>query len=467
MLSAYLGWCALKGDPRDAWIRSWVIAFAATGGTSFYKANLTDADFTKATLKSTDLRKATLIHTCWRDTKKLDQARPGKTYLHNTQVRQLVITGDGQNQNFAHQLNLLKGINLKEANLIAANFEGSDLSKANLQGARLADANFILANLNGANLQDADLSRAKLVQTQLDETDLTGATLTGAYIEEWGITTRTKLHGILCDYVFMRLPTKDNPEPRRKPDDRNQNFEEGEFVDFITPLQQTLDLYHNQVDDPRLIAIAFQQLQEKHPEAEIQTVSVEVKGKNRDKLLLRAETTQEANHSQLHGEYFTNYNNLQALSPQQLHLHLLLVKKNDRIRMLEGMVSAAISRHGVADPNQTGVAGGDLSEQVTVAINQLPASTESDKPGIKELLAQLQEAIVSESNLDDEDKAEALEQVKALAEAGENPSDGAMKKLAKRATTMLKGIIAGLPTAAKLVEQCKELLPMITKLFGF
>ncbi|NES83743.1 MAG: hypothetical protein F6K10_21310, partial [Moorea sp. SIO2B7] len=54
---------------------------------------------------------------------------------------------------------------------------------------------------------------------------------------------------------------------------------------------------------------------------------------------------------------------------------------------------------------------------------------------------------------------EALEQVKALAEAGKNPSDGAMKKLAKRATTMLKGIIAGLPTAAKLVEQCKELLP--------
>ncbi|NES83744.1 MAG: hypothetical protein F6K10_21315 [Moorea sp. SIO2B7] len=136
-------------------------------------------------------------------------------------------------------LNLLKGINLKEANLIAANFEGSDLRFANLQGARLADANFILANLNGANLQDADLSRAKLVQTQLDETDLTGATLTGAYIEGWGITSRTKLHGILCDYVFMRLPTKDNPEPHRKPDDHNQNFEEGEFVDFITPLNLT------------------------------------------------------------------------------------------------------------------------------------------------------------------------------------------------------------------------------------
>ncbi|NEO95159.1 MAG: hypothetical protein F6K56_35185, partial [Moorea sp. SIO3G5] len=55
LLGAYLGWRALKGDPRDAWIRTIAIAFAATGGTSFHKADLTDADFTGATLKSTDL----------------------------------------------------------------------------------------------------------------------------------------------------------------------------------------------------------------------------------------------------------------------------------------------------------------------------------------------------------------------------------------------------------------------------
>lgn len=53
-----------------------------------------------------------------------------------------------------------------------------------------------------------------------------------------------------------------------------------------------------------------------------------------------------------------------------------------------------------------------------------------------------------------------------LAEAGKNPNDGAMKKLARRATTMLKGIISGLPNAAKLVEECNKLIPMITKIFG-
>ncbi len=59
-------------------------------------------------------------------------------------------------------------------------------------------------------------------------------------------------------------------------------------------------------------------------------------------------------------------------------------------------------------------------------INQLPNSPQSDKPGIKELLTQLQVAIEEETDLNNEDKAEALEQVKALAKAGKNPQEGAM-----------------------------------------
>jgi len=244
-LSAYIGWRAIKGDERDAWIRSIAIAFAAIGGTSFRDADLTDANFTEAKLKSTDLRKAILIRTCWRNTIKLDRVRPGNSYLNNRQIQELVITGNGEGKDFSQLVNLT-GINLQGANLIDANFQGSDLSQANLQSADLTDANLIRANLNQAQLQDANLSRAKLVQAQLEATDLTGTTLTGAYIEEWGITTATILNGIQCDYVFMRLPTKANPKPFRKPDDYNKDFGEGEFVDFITPLVQTLDLYHSQ-----------------------------------------------------------------------------------------------------------------------------------------------------------------------------------------------------------------------------
>ena len=56
----YNGWHLLKNDKKNAWLRSLVIDFIATGGTSFYNAELTEADFTGAKLKGTDLREANL-----------------------------------------------------------------------------------------------------------------------------------------------------------------------------------------------------------------------------------------------------------------------------------------------------------------------------------------------------------------------------------------------------------------------
>ncbi|MDF5727390.1 MAG: pentapeptide repeat-containing protein [Rhizonema sp. PD38] len=70
------------------------------GGTSFHSADLTDANFTSAMLKSTNFTKANLTRTCWDKSKKLDRVRPGTTYLKNAQVRQLLSTKEGQNQNF-------------------------------------------------------------------------------------------------------------------------------------------------------------------------------------------------------------------------------------------------------------------------------------------------------------------------------------------------------------------------------
>ncbi|MCL1469706.1 hypothetical protein [Argonema antarcticum] len=108
----------------------------------------------------------------------------------------------------------------------------------------------------------------------------------------------------------------------------------------------------------------------------------------------------------------------------------------------------------------------EITNTVTNSLNQLPDSPEPDQPGIKELLTQLQAAIETDTNLSDEDKAEALEQVKALAEAGQKPQEGAMQKMAKTAIKILKGTIAGLPTAATLVEAANKLFPLISKALG-
>ena len=52
--------------------------------------------------------------------------------------------------------------------------------------------------------------------------------------------------------------------------------------DFIKPIVDTLDLYHHQGVDPRAIAISFKELAEKHPEAELRIVGMEVKGEGGD-----------------------------------------------------------------------------------------------------------------------------------------------------------------------------------------
>jgi uncharacterized protein YjbI with pentapeptide repeats len=463
LMSIYIAWQAMKGNEKYFLVRNIAIAFAAIGGTSFRGAKLTNADFTQATLKSTDFRNTILICSHWHQAKMLDLVRPGLTYLQTSQVRQLLVTVQGQDKNFDREN--LRGISLKKANL--------------------ADASFIGADLSEANLQDADLSRAKLKQTQLDGTDLTGATLTGAFIEDWGITNTTKLHGVRCEYVFMRLPTKEDPDPLRKPDNKQEVFADGDFADFIQPIFDTLDLYHNQGVDPRAVAIAFKNLAENHPEAELEIVAMEKRGD--DKILLRTKTAADSDKSQLSAEYFDDYNQLKALSQSQ---QLLLIEKDSYVSDLKNMLTTALGQpkfytqgdtnmsdiSGInieGSSNVSGIAGnnsianlGTISGNVSIALNQLPDATDAEKPGIKELLSQLQDAIIQSTYLPEEDKTEALEQVQALAEAGKNPQESTKQKTAKTAITMLKGIFTGLPAIASLVEAGNKLLPAISKLFG-
>ena len=135
-VSAYIAWRAMKGDEKYALVRNVTVAIAAIGGTSFRYADLTDANFTSACLKSTDLRQAELVRTCFHKIKLLDRVRPGSSYLKHPEIRQLILTGQGQNKDF-HRL-YLRGINLKKALLTDASFMCSDLSEACLQDADLS-----------------------------------------------------------------------------------------------------------------------------------------------------------------------------------------------------------------------------------------------------------------------------------------------------------------------------------------
>ena len=94
------------------------------------------------------------------------------------------------------------------------------------------------------------------------------------------------------------------------------------------------------------------------------------------------------------------------------------------------------------------------------------ANTISNQPGIEELLSQLKEAIETSTDLDNEDKTDALEEVNNLAEASQDNDNEAKKNTAKQSLKMLRIIAKGLPPAAAFMTISKEVLPAIAKFFG-
>jgi uncharacterized protein YjbI with pentapeptide repeats len=487
---------ALAGDRRYALISSMTIALCASKGTSFRKANLTNANFTQAVLKHTDLRYSILTRINWLQVKGLDQARTSGTCLDDREIRQLLITKDGN----------------------AKNFDRCDLRGANLEGASLIDASFIGADFSEATLHNANLAKAKLTQTQLYRTDLTGACLTGAYIQDWAISTDTNLQKVRCEYIFMRLPTADDPDPWRKPDNRHETFKADDFSDFIAPIIKTLDLYRQQNVDPRQMASAFKtldlyhyegidpgaaavalkQLAENHPEAGLEVVALE--GRGEEKIRLQARVTGKADQSKLSAEYFERYREASSLPYGDLQALLTgIEEKDERIRSLEKMVMTAIESnksyietyYSLGDTmnekssininaggnigDVSGIAGGDvsgvlnlgtISGNVTNAINQLPESPKVDEPGIKDLLQQLQAIIEADSDLPQKGKETALTQVQVLAEVAQNPEQPEKKDMGSQAINLLKGAASFLPDTAKLADACTKLLPLIGKLLG-
>ena len=116
------------------------------------------------------------------DLKEFESLRRNKLDAMEAYVRELSRAGKlkdlpkNQLVGFAH-FGILRGMDLRGADLW-----GADLREANLQGADLQEANLREANLQGANLRETnlwgvDLKEANLREANLQETNLWGANL--------------------------------------------------------------------------------------------------------------------------------------------------------------------------------------------------------------------------------------------------------------------------------------------------
>jgi uncharacterized protein YjbI with pentapeptide repeats len=458
----------------DELIKFFIIS---TGGTSFLGSDLTGANFTQASLRDTTFREATLNSVCWLHARGLERSQIRLKYLNDPYLRQLALTLNGREKSF--------------------NF--SNLEWINLQKSNLQDASFISANLNYSDLRGADLSGTILKQSQLEGADLTGAILTGTYIEDWGITSTTKLENVTCEYVYMRVPTKENPNPLRKPDNLRETFAEGEFADFIQPFFDTLDLYHSQDVDPRAISIALRDLSANHPEENLQFVAIERRGTTG--LNLRFTTTPGANKSELNHEYFSSYDQIKKELP--IAVQIQLAEQDVEIRTLKGTIeqfiqigthqsiiqaeniqviqgelvvteNRGININAGDNANINGLTSGDgvlnlgtISGNVTNAINQLPDRSDTEQPNLKLLLTQLQQAIQTEPDLSEPDKSDLLEQVQTFAEVEQIKEPTKREGLTRKAMKMFDATLKNLPDTAKIAEACGKLLPLVLKALGF
>lgn len=467
LLGAYAGRNALKGDVKFAFIRFVMIALGSIRGTSFYQANLCKTDFSGAALNNADLRSFKFEQVCLQNAQKLDRARLGNSILANPVVRDLLVTRNGYKKSFM------------DANLRSANLDGVDL-----EGANLTWADLTCATVRYANLKDANLTESLVL-----DTDFTGATLTGACLEAWNIDHNTNLSNVDCQYVYLLR----NQQERRP---SSGDFAPGEFTKLFQEVLSTVDLIFRNGIDWKAFAYSFNQLVLDNEGTELSIQSIENKGDG--VVVVRVNAPPDADKAKLHSEFNQTYE--LAVKALEAKYQAELQAKDEQITiyrqqsadMLEitrlmanrpihvQAIAEAKSMNNSADQSQSFNVSGDfninatnsvvnlrdISGTVTNTINQLPDASTAGEPNLKELLSQLQQAIETEPNLPDKGKETALEQVKVLAEVGQNPKQPGKKAVGQQAANVLKGAASFLPDTAKLAEAVSKLLPLILKTLG-
>ena len=339
----------------------------------------------------------------------------------------------------------LKGANLAGANLRGADLTNSDLSDATLEGACLEQAiligtNFKRANLTGANfsyanLKEADLTEANLQQACLEWTNLTNALavgtnftqakLTGACLGEvWNIDSITKLKEVECKFYYgLEQPKPGTDDRDRQP--ASGEFASGDFTRLHTKIRDTVQvLLRNGANNPEAFFRGFKKLMEENPEINFSSIQG-YQRKDRDILLdiTVPEGTEKAKlHSDLleayearleaqkalieletrHNQDLTKITMALATNPSNLGnllSNLTIIASGETTTVTDNKnqgINATGSFVNTGEMNNmTGstVNLGEISGNVTNSVNQLPSATEPDKPGIKELLTQLQTLI--------------------------------------------------------------------------
>ncbi len=393
LLACVIAYRTIKGDPRDAWLREFALAFASWGGTCFYSAIVRDADLTGATLKNCDLRAESLIRTRFKEVRNLDLARVGKTLLSQPNVRALLI-----NPNLGYKKNYFK-----------ANLRGANLDDANLK-----DANLTQADLSEASLKNADLRGSNLTEVNAINTNFTHVYLTGACLEGWNIDQSTILDDIDCQYVYFL-----NNKQERRPS--SGDFQPGEFSKLFKQVLDSIVLIFNNGVDWKAFASAFQEVQVKHKETPLEIETIENKGEGM--VVIKVKVSPSADKAKIHQDFIQDYQfnlkQIEASYQKQLDGKDKEIEiTNQQVNSLDNIVDILANLPDQSQPIKTikllpdGQGIEAIEDNPTVTQNQVPSQVikelQKEYKKTKKLIEEKYEAIIGSKQANIEEQQEEI-----------------------------------------------------------
>ena len=451
-MGIYLIWRSFRGDQRDHGIRRVAIAFASTKGTSFYEADLSEADFTQAILKNTDLRAKSITHTCWSFAKKLDLARLGNSILSQANVRELLVARYGYKKSY------------ENANLCAANLAGVNLEQADLQFANLSEA-----TLAHANLKDADFTGVEALGT-----DFTSAYLTGACLESWKIDHRTKLQNVDCQYIFLLENTNelksDNESEslQRLPYDTEQVFQPGDLSKLYQQVIKSAEIsfrknFLGKVTSD-LLREVFQNLMQDN--TIIALDSLEGVEKTEEEVWEPLELPENIDKPEIKNQSLETHESLLDAAIEKPILEEKVENKEEKT--MKTKINQSRNINIKADTVHVTGAGsltqGDIEGTVANTINQGTASADYSRLALPQLLGKLKEAIAIETNLTSEEKEDSYDALDDLTTASQETDIKIQKEKGSKALRTLERIVKLLPAGSAFITIFKEIAPHVSSL---
>lgn len=271
------------------------------------KANLSgtsliDADLNGAILSNTIFSKKTVVDKKWRLVRDIVSNWKTNRNLIRVDLSHADLSNAFLVEANLHEANLsnttLYGAIIQRADLTQADLSQSIIIEADFSDSELTEAKFVEAQLHsthfyGAELNRADFSKADIQFGEFNETalieanfaestlfrvdaydaDFSRATLTGACLEDWKINSSTKLTGVVCEYIYLKMPQQE-----RLPRDPDGIFRTGEFEALFRQQQEAIALVFTDGIDWESLFKTVIDLRQQYSDKEIKVRSVEDKG---------------------------------------------------------------------------------------------------------------------------------------------------------------------------------------------